>query len=218
MIRDKFDLDKFYKYGFTTTKVDVEYCDLLLKLIRQELFQQESGRYGSDNLSFRVFPEYEAHPRVATAFQTDLIESFWETLAEQDYFSYFRSSFGKFTKIFPLALKYRERDGMAWHFDVFDASHLLNILYVTDEQFMERDGGALEIAKVMVDKDGCPFPDSVIKVGVVTPNHGTLVTIDNMNPTLLHSVTKLGCTKERIALSCQYGYLENKAKEDRNII
>lgn len=218
MIVENFNLDKFFKYGFTTTKVDLDSCNVLLKLIRLEKFLQESGRYGSDNLSFRVFPEYEQHPRVSTAFETDLIENFWETVAAHEYFSFFRNNYGPFTKVFPMALRYKHRDGMAWHFDVFDSSHLLNILYVTEDHFAVRDGGALEVAKVMVSNDGCPYPDSVTRIGAIPPNHGTLVTIDNTNPTILHSVTKLDCNKERYALSCQFGYLENRSKETRNVV
>lgn len=147
----------------------------------------------------------------ATPFQSypDEFQSFWSELASSQYYSYFTNIYGEFTQRFMLAHKYEIGQGLGWHHDLTDSTWFNNILFLGDDDFTEEDGGFLGIADCRIDIDGFPMEGTIRNLRNVAPKHGTLVTMNNMHPRLLHRVEPLSRPKNRYTLSCQFGYIEN---------
>lgn len=206
--------DNFYKLGYNISEINPEIADRLLLEARSLNFQSESGNYGTDNLS-SVSPEFEHTPEITT-ITTPFIEEFWSDF--QKNFHFLTNHLGPFTHRRVMTHRYNKKDGMNWHHDIFDGTVALNILYLTKDRFepWAGDGGRLLVGRGEVDARGVPQQIEMVGgqsiVGgydSITPKHGVVVTINNMNPTILHMVEPLNCRKERITMSCQFGYIEH---------
>lgn len=198
----------FFYQGFSVSTLDKPEADFLLNEVQRLPFTYESGKYGTDGLSSSAFPEDGANPQTCLRV-SDNIREFWRKRTQRVNFF---KGMGDFSFQNCIAHTYSTGESMNWHYDLFDRTALLNILYLTTDKFTESDGGYLTIGRCNVDQNGKPLPDTVQPVEVVLPNHGTLVTINNFDPTVVHSVAKLHCQKLRLTLSCQMGYLEHTWK------
>jgi len=136
----------------------------------------------------------------------EMFTEFW--LDVENSMDWFTSIYGNFTHRYMLAHKYKLNHSLGWHHDLSDSTWFNNILYLGDSDFTKNDGGYLSISDCSIDDKG--LPKEIISIlAEVLPNHGTLITIDNMNPRLLHKVHPMKCDKERFTLSCQFGYIDN---------
>ena len=216
---EKFNLNNFFRDGFTVTKIDIEQADNLLSFIKRDNYIDEEDVYTLDNPSSMALEESwkgVIHPKAPvwdkkSPFNSapETFQEFWKNLSESDYFSWFPKLYGSFTHRTIMAHKYTKNDGMGWHYDVTDATLLLNILYLSEDVWELKDGGYLEIGHCNVNGKGIPLKNTVESKIKVLPNHGTLVTISNYNPSVLHKVEKIFSSKTRYALVCQLGYFNN---------
>ena len=206
--------DNFYKLGYNISEIKPEIADRLLVEARALSYQRESGNYGTDNHS-SVSPEFDKTPEITT-HTTPYIEAFWADFQKQ--FNFVTNHLGEFTHRRVMTHRYSRSEGMNWHFDVFDGTVALNILYLTKDKFepWAGDGGALLVGRGEVDSQGVPQLIEMLNgyslvehYNSIYPKHGVVVTINNMNPTILHMVNRLNCSKERITMSCQFGYIEH---------
>lgn len=222
-----FDLERFWRDGYTVTKIDRDIADELLSGIEAQSYVDEPDAYELDNpASVSLAKSWEGirHPQAPdwdkkSPFNTgpDLFKEFWSEVAFSEYFEWFTQLYGNFTQQSVMVHKYMRNEGMGWHYDVPDATMALNILYLTRDTFTEEDGGYLGVGHCSVDSEGVPVADSVIEVERVLPNHGTLVTLNNMNPKILHRVQKLVAPKSRFSLVCQFGYIGNVLHKERRV-
>jgi hypothetical protein len=216
---EKFNLNNFFRDGFTFTKIDELEADQLLQAIKRDEYIEEEDVYSLDNPSSVALKDSwdgVIHPKAPSwdkksPFNSapNLFHDFWKNLSESEYFSWFPKLYGSFTHRTIMAHKYNKDDGMGWHYDVTDATLLLNILYLTDDTWNLEDGGYLEVGHCNITGKGIPIKDTVESKIKILPNHGTLVTISNYNPSVLHKVEKLFSDKTRYALVCQLGYFNN---------
>lgn len=136
----------------------------------------------------------------------EIFKNFWQEVEES--MSWFTNIYGNFTHRYMLAHRYLENQSLGWHHDLSDSTWFNNILYLGDTNFNKDDGGYLSVCECSIDDQGLPT-EIVSVLADVLPNHGTLITLDNMNPRILHKVYPLMVQKDRFTLSCQFGYIDN---------
>lgn len=222
-----FDIDKFWLHGYAVTKIEDPILDKLLAQIESERYVDEPGSYELDNpASVSLAQSWEGirHPQAPawdkkSPFNSspEIFDEFWQSLAFSDYFKWFTQLYGNFTHKTVMVHKYMKQEGMGWHYDVTDSTLTLNILYLTRDTFTHSDGGYLGIGHCNVTPEGTPIKESVREVDRILPNHGVMVTINNMNPKVLHRVEKLVAAKSRYSLVCQFGYIGNVLHKERMV-
>lgn len=190
------DVTRYYRDGFTTTILPAE---MLADITFEARLQ-----------NFR--PESKNHPEVffPSENQTPAIWKFWKELSQSSYYDYLRNIWGDFTYFYPWTYKYSPDQQVPFHHDLERGMKVLNILYLTFESFEETDGGYLKVARL---KRQLPSPNlyelekgDVVKEWKVIPNNGVLVTLNNINPLVVHGVEKLVALKDRYTLSCMFGH------------
>lgn len=230
MLRDpEINLTDLFTKGFTVTSLDLSRADDALANLKLQTFKHpdrqttkehpnyhmDSGLFYCDCVTEFSKPKgYGANtPRMGMGFREDSIpyfNSFWDQVAAQPYFNYFRNNFGPFSQLSKQMNFYSEPgEGLSWHNDYQDASFMINIITLTDDNFEEADGAFLEFGKATLGESNQFIPESIKPVGKVIPKHGTLVTINNMVPGFLHTVAALTQPKSRYSLICQFGFSSN---------
>jgi Rps23 Pro-64 3,4-dihydroxylase Tpa1-like proline 4-hydroxylase len=181
----------FFKDGFLVLDVDTSF---LMKLPLSISFGKESGLYGSDaTQTFKL--DSECQP----------LTSFVDDVFARQFFLKLVKPFGFFSTANIIIHKYVKSNAMNWHHDVFDRSVLLVLAYISEDLFTEEDGGLLEIGRCEVDSKGFPIAEPKT-VKTVLPNLGTVVLLNNTDPTLFHRVTPVQSEKTRLVVSCQLGF------------
>ena len=208
MIDGTLELQSFFERGFAVSKIRKEFADELLEVANGE--------------SYREMPEDATLPLCASWENWDrglpryndvpvVYRDFADALARQPYFEWYQTVFGAFSHKNIMLQLCKKGNGLGYHFDVFDATHMINILYLSPDDFSDRDGGLLEAARCRVLPDGRDIDRGarIERLGSVVPVHGTLVTVNNLVPTFCHRVTPVRTDKRRISLIMQFGYTEN---------
>jgi len=187
------DINLFFKFGYCVENIDKSDADLLLKEAKKL------------NYSYEEKSEGYLRNQTCLNFYNENIDYFWnKRLNSHTFFKLF----GNFSFKNIIAHRYGRGEAMEPHNDVLDRSFILSILYLTDETFYTEDGGELVISRCDIFNDG-KIKGSGKVLKEISPNHGTLVTINNLNPCILHEVSTVKSNKTRIALSCQTGFLEH---------
>jgi hypothetical protein len=187
------DINLFFKFGYCVEQINKSDADLLLKEAKKL------------NYSYEEKSEGYLRNQTSLNFYNRAIDYYWDK--QLNSYTFFKL-FGKFSFKNIIAHRYEKGEAMETHHDVLDRSFILSILYLTDETFCPEDGGELVISRCEILNDGkIKSPAKILKK--ISPNHGTLVTINNLNPCILHEVYTVKSEKTRIALSCQTGFLEH---------
>jgi hypothetical protein len=184
------DLNSFFKLGFCVTQINKIDADRMLEETKKLnfIYETKSEGYVKNQTCLNI--------------HNQKIESFWQNCLNSTHF------FGNFSFKNIIAHRYKIGEAMEPHNDVLSRAFILNILYLTEHTFTQEDGGELIISQcnILPNAKISSIPRMVTKI---LPNHGTLVTINNLNPCILHEVSLVKSDKIRIALSCQAGFLEN---------
>jgi len=199
------DVDQFYRQGFTTTTLPEELLSEITIEMRMQPYRSETG----------------GHPGVfyPTEASTPSIWKFWKTLGASDYYSYLRRTWGDFTYFYSWGFKYALEQNVPFHGDMEKGMPVLNILYLSFDSFVEDDGGYLKLARLkrpLNVRNLYELPDEdVVGHWRICPNNGVLVTINNTDPLIVHSVERLYAKKDRYTLSCLFGH--DNAKDHINL-
>jgi len=225
MIQGYFNHDLFYRQGFTSTFIEKNVADQLLQTMKAQSYVHEDDVYSLDNqASVALSKSWNGvvHPRCPdwdkkSPFNSppSVFKDFWFEAARGPYFKFFTDVWGDFSQQTVMAHRYLRGDGMGWHYDVTDTTWLLNLIYLTDQEFLHEDGGYLGIGRCKITNEGIPMPETVETQAEFVPMHGLLVTIDNTNPKILHRVQKMVTEKERFVLVGQLGYIENTLNKEK---
>jgi hypothetical protein len=205
------NIGTLFKRGFAIDLLPISQADALLSQVVAQNFVT-SADYRDPGISSPLITDWDANTdrEVIQVHNAPLhLQQAWRQLGESSMLSWFLNQFGPFSQGSVLVNKYIAGQAMGWHYDVPDATFLQVLVYLGDNDFVPEDGGALQLGKCRVNAAGNPDADSIIPIENVIPNHGTVVTILNTNPTLLHRVHPLQTPKNRYTLVCRYGYLEN---------
>lgn len=200
-----------FKRGFSVDHIEQERAVSILSELEKQTYVS-SQDYRDPNLSAPMIADWDAindREVIQVHNAPEPIRLVWELLGNSEQFRWFTDNFGKFSQGSVIVNKYRAGDAMGWHYDVPDSTLLQVLVYLGDADFTTEDGGELQVGKCVVNERGIPLKDSIIPLESVLPNLGTVVTILNTNPTLLHRVLPLKNPKNRFTLVCRYGYLEN---------
>jgi hypothetical protein len=199
----KLDADAFFNQGYVVNKINTTIADELLAFLKTEIFQDHSGVYVQNQPPSIVswsYQENKTPPR---------INDFWKNLATSEFFDLFSVNYGDFSHLKMSAHRYSKNQTLLWHHDFHEALPINNILYLSDKEVTYDDGAVLEIGRWRPDRNGWGQQKEVKKIASILPQHATLVTLFNMNPTIVHSVTPLQTNYARFSLICRMGYSEN---------
>lgn len=220
MFSSRFNLNDFFKHGYTVTQLDVKLADQVLEWVEAEKFDKLSQRviYKDRAVEEEMGKSYpslwtvDGEPTQAFDRITwkETYTNFWNEVLQDDYFSFFRKTFGNFSNFCMLGHEFKAGDELGWHRDLIESTYFGNILYLGDNDYTRDDGGYLRIGRTQLDSTGLPLIRSLKIVGEVLPNHGTMVTISNMNPCILHDVVQLKNQKKRYTHACRFGFMENR--------
>jgi hypothetical protein len=219
------DLRSFFQNGYSVSKIDRSVADAALEAIPRQNFH-----YPDQVLTEKEHPVYYKEtglfycectttgtatnpPLAARGINPADIKFFnrlWESVAMSADYRWFRECFGPISRFSKQFHNFNKNDYLKFHFDYKDAVPIISILYVGDDDFTEADGGYLEVGRCEVTEDFEIVHESIQKTGLILPNHGTLVTINNLTPYFVHSVAKLISQKTRYSVICQFGYKENE--------
>jgi hypothetical protein len=199
----KFDADTFFNQGFVINHIDLKKADSLLEVLKRQVFNSHSGVYQNNHPPQVVSWSYHENQTPPSIFE------FWSELAKSSFFDLFTLNYGDFSQLKMSAHKYLKNQTLLWHQDFHEALPINNVLYLADAPVKEEDGGLLEVGKWRVDRNGWGQQKEVSKIATVLPSHGTLVTMFNMNPTIVHAVTPMKGDYGRYSLICRMGYREN---------
>ena len=119
--------------------------------------------------------------------------------------------FGEFSRINVMLQKSKPGHEMDWHYDGLDPMHLVCMIYLTENEWDERDGGQLLIGEGDCNEIGLIDDTSAVRqIAAISPAPGRVVWTLNTNPRQLHKVTAVRTDqKERYVLIGQFGYREN---------
>lgn len=217
MIEGRLNLKSFFKKGYFVSKVDKSTCDYLLQVIQKQPFVEGDGVYASENFRAPLISEWESKKIIPSENKdapTELTD-FYNKAKSHDFFKPIRQALGEFTQGCPMINRFRNGDGMVWHTDSLDATAITCCLYLTKDEFTYEDGGWLGVGRVI--------GDSVKSYDKILPNHGTLVVINNLDPTNQHRVDPMRVEKERNTLLFHLGYIEHtltkaRLKDIRNVV
>jgi hypothetical protein len=226
ILNDSIDLNDFFNKGYAVSKINIDIADNLLKKIRNQKFNYPSvissdehpvyhtdtGLFYCECVTPFTVPEGEnlSSPQMGMGFAEDdkpYFNDFWSNLSKENYFKPLTQHFGDFSQLSKQMMKYSKNDGLSWHYDFRDASFLINMIYLTEETFTESDGGYVEFG--VCEYTGEIEKEKVIPTGKIFPNHGVMVTANNLNPNFVHRVPALKTDKKRYSLICQFGYSAN---------
>lgn len=217
MIEGKLDLKSFFKKGYCVAKVDKSVSDHLLQVIQRQPFVEGDGVYASENFRAPLISKWESSKIIPSENKDAPIEllDFYSHAKEHQFFRPFIETMGSFTQGCPMINRFRNGDGMVWHTDSLDATAITCCLYLTPDEFTLEDGGWLGVGRY----NG----ESVDVFERILPNHGTLVLINNFDPTNQHRVDPMRSNKERNTLLFHLGYVEHtltkaRLKDIRNVV
>ncbi len=216
-INDTFDIHKFFKDGYAVTRIDLEVADYFLEQVRSQVYVTGDGYYASAGYEAPLISKWEAS-HTLTAYNEEapkIFKTFWEGLSNSKYFNCFTEYFGPFSQGSPMINNYAKNSGMVWHSDSYDSTFMTNILYLTKDVFDETDGGYLGIGKAKLNRHGGIDEKTIEEIDRILPNHGIMVTINNLDFTKLHRVEELKVKKERYSLLCHLGYMEHTLTQNR---
>lgn len=218
------DLRSLFQKGYSVTKIEKSLADKVLEAMPRQTFkypdkitQKEHPMYHSDTGLFYcecVTPfTSDQPPLMGRGFHEgdlDFFTEFWGLISSSETYKWYRESFGPVTRFSKQMHDFKKGESLGFHFDYKDATPFINILYVGDDDFTEGDGGYLEVGKCRVTDGFEIIRDSIEVTGRIFPNHGTLVTLNNMTPYFVHSVARLMSSKKRYSFICQFGHKENE--------
>jgi len=216
-IRDKFDINKFFKDGYTVTKIDSNIADYFLEVVKNQTYVEGDGYYASAGYGAPLISKWESS-YVVPSYNEEapkIFKDFWNDLSTSPYFEWFTKNFGDFSQGSPMINKYLKNSGMVWHSDSYDSTFMTNILYLTSENFVESDGGYLGVGKCQLNNDGFLDENTITEIEKILPNHGVMVTVNNIDLTTLHRVEELHNKKERYSLLCHLGYVDQTLTHTR---
>jgi len=205
-----FDLEHYFTLGYAVTQVDLTVCDELLAQVKKEPFREESKLLDTNPL----IPAWDTgdHKGTWRNQPPKYIVDFWNKVAQNSYFAYFHLIYGEFSQKNMMVQKYVKGSKVPFHQDVHEGLHITNVLYLSDDEFSEDDGGDLRLGRWNLDERYWGKLDTVEKLARVEPTHGTLVSICNVIPTFCHSVSEVLTDKTRYSMICRMGYAENAEK------
>lgn len=200
-----------FRDGIALETIDRAWADEILDQVRKQPFVK-SQDYGSQEGLAPMITQWDSEQdrEVTQALNCPAyFQALWHRIKESR-FPWIQNTFGKFTQGSVLINKYPKGHEMRWHSDTLDGTYIQTLLYVTSSEFLEDDGGYLEVGRCSVTEHGVYDRLTPIQpVQTILPNHGVMVNILNTDPTLLHRVAKVQSTKERYTVVLRYGYLEN---------
>jgi hypothetical protein len=217
MIKGRFDINGFFRRGFTVTEIEKEAADFYLAEVEKQPFVEGDHFYASENFGAPLISKWESthivpsHNREAPS----VFKKFWDDLSGHSYFEWFTKNFGPFSQGSPMINQYRKNDGMVWHTDSYDATFMTNILYLSRDNLSLEDGGYLSVGRCSLNEHGVVDKDTIIHYADILPNHGVLVTVNNIDHTTLHRVAPMAVSKQRISLLCHLGYAEQTLTRNR---
>jgi hypothetical protein len=217
MIEGNLNLRSFFKKGYCVAKVEKSMSDYLLGVIQRQPFVEGDGVYASENFRAPLISKWESS-KIIPSENKDApqeLTDFYNQAKVHSFFKPIREALGEFSQGCPMINRFRNGDGMVWHTDSLDATAITCCLYLTPDEFTYEDGGWLGVGRAI--------GDSVALFDRILPNHGTLVVINNLDPTNQHRVDPVKAEKERNTLLFHLGYVEHtltkaRLKDIRNVI
>ncbi|MEP8041724.1 hypothetical protein ABJY94_19020 [Vibrio parahaemolyticus] len=201
----EFDYEKFCLKGYSESRVSSEVADSLLSLVKSEHFlgveQSELDSY--KGYSKRFISKHSMYrPTKIKESYTQLVR----TLKE---------SFKQLLEVYPnpkgdnLSVFFAPRGHyMDLHADCSDGSPIISMIYLSDDEFLDCDGGQVSLNTVLpnhangsMDKDACE--------AVFSPSHGLIVHINNSNIRFAHQVHEVLSDKFRYSVIVNLSMLTN---------
>jgi hypothetical protein len=216
-IHGSMDLNSFFRKGYAVTQINKALADFLLRHVVTQSFVEGDGHYASENFGAPLISEWEA-PYIVPSENLSapvILNEFWKQAAASPYFSWFSKTLGAFSQGCPMINKFRRGDGMVWHTDSLDGTIMTNCLYLSDDVFDIADGGYLGVGRGSL-SNGVPDTSKLIECfDRILTNHGTLVSINNLDISNLHRVDELLADKQRLTLLFHFGYVETTVTKSR---
>lgn len=203
MFNTPLDINYFFKNGYFITNIDQIYANKLLSIIKNEVW-------------VKVTPDIEEYSGTIEKDYKNRYISVGSMLRPMDLnsaYKHYRDSFNKWAS--PIISKYKTADRvllsalmgvegyfMDMHSDVGDRCPFTVLLYLGDEiNEMEDVGGNLNIFNVQAE-DPHNHPELIERIA---PLHGRLVILNNLDPTIYHSVDPLMKNAKRYSLLSSFG-------------
>lgn len=190
-----FDLGSYFNNGHTVTELDLE--PALLKSLRADSFEKKNGMEQaawSSKSHTDELPEY--------------IQDFARELAQSGYYDWFTKIYGDFTQRTVAVYKWNQNSKIDWRSDASMGAFLSSFIFVGDS-LVEGDGASLNVGICDSDPDGNQILNTKIDVATIQGTNGKMVTLYNMNPTVVHEITALENPKELYVVAVYLGYIEN---------
>ncbi|MBU2896103.1 hypothetical protein [Vibrio hepatarius] len=201
----EFDFEKFCLKGYSESRVSSEIVDSLLSLVKGEHFlgveQSEldsykgySKRFISKHSMYRPTKIKDSYIKLVRTLK----ESFKQTLD-----SYPNPKGDNLSVFFAPRSHY-----MDLHADCSDGSPIISMIYLSDDEFLDCDGGQVSLNTVLpnpvsgsMEKDTCE--------AVFNPSHGLIVHINNSNIRFAHQVHEVLSDKFRYSVIVNLSMLTN---------
>lgn len=201
----EFDFEKFCLKGYSESRISSEVADRFLLLVKGEHFlgveQSELDSYKGYSKRF-----ISKHSMYRPTKIKDPYIQLVRTLKE---------SFKKILEVYPspkgdnLSVFFAPRGHyMDLHADCSDGSPIISMIYLSDDEFSDCDGGQVSLNTVLpnlesgsMDKDTCE--------AVFNPSHGLIVHINNSNIRFAHQVHEVLSDKFRYSIIVNLSMLTN---------
>ncbi len=211
------NLEEFFSRGFSVSELDPRVSAELLKVAEDCDFFQPDGtnnpREATWEDSDKKLPLYNNPP--------DKYKGFGKMFSRHPYFSWFTELYGDFNHTNIMLQLCEKGQEMSWHWDLFDAVPVVNMIYLSPDDIEDCDGGGFEVGRCSINKSSgtIDYDREIEKLASIIPKHGTVVTINNTNPLFCHKVSKMLADKKRYTMIVQMGYKENviNSKMEKNI-
>jgi hypothetical protein len=209
----KLNISEFFSKGCTLTNaldlgVDLEHEIAWNQVLMDEFEYQEEQNYQPQRIPTWDKPLTKSVPMAYEALTQEIIES--------GFFDEYFKIFGKFDQYEHMLHHTCKGYENLWHGHFKDASHVHILCYFGSDNRQEPDGGKLEVGRIkegtQIDFDQYHLVGDLNKVettGSFACNHGDIAVVWNLNPYILHQVTKVLTDTPRYTYMIACGYKSN---------
>lgn len=203
MFSEDFDINKFFKEGYFVSQIDKSTADNIFNDIEKEVWvyvkpeaDEYSGKiekdYKNRYVSLRSILNPMNHPRSYQAYQDKFNE--WAKALLIEYKTAKRVHLS--------ALMGLKGYFMDMHSDVGDRCPFTVLLYLgKDLDDDPQNGGNLNIFEVNVKRPN----ENPVLVESIVPSHGKIVVLNNLDPTIYHSVDEIKTNIKRYSILSSFG-------------
>lgn len=203
MFKECFDIEKFFREGFLVTQIEQKEADALLSDIQKEIWIEVAPDIEEYNQ--KIEKDYRKRYIAAHSMlrPTDLRPSY-ERYQNQfnEWARTIIENYRTANRVLLSALMGVKGYFMDMHSDVGDRCPFTVLLYLGEELTGNPDdGGNLNI----FDVDALSPHENPRLVEAISPTHGKMVILNNLDPTIYHSVDQIKTDMKRYSILSSFG-------------